>query len=121
MATPSASVAAAAKEASPKWIGTSEDHCQAMIDRATKRSPMVKFMIDKLAEVRTIPPSPTLTSQRGTQPLITSQSNPAPPPLQAGCGIGKDFIRIESCDIDVGGGFRPPDGIVICHNHLATQ
>lgn len=40
---------------------------------------------------------------------------------EAGCTVGKDFIRTEHCDAEVGGGFRPPDGVVICHNHLATQ
>ena len=42
-------------------------------------------------------------------------------PVQSGCAVGKDFIQIESCTAEVGGGFRPPDGVVICHNHLASQ
>lgn len=28
---------------------------------------------------------------------------------------------MESCSEDVGGGFRPPDGVVLCHNHLPSQ
>jgi len=35
-----------------QWVGTSAEHCQKMIDFAKNRSPMVKFMIDKLDEVR---------------------------------------------------------------------
>jgi inner membrane protease ATP23 len=35
--------------------------------------------------------------------------------------VGEGFIRVERCDMDVGGGFRAQDGVVICHNHLAAQ
>ncbi|KAI7841228.1 hypothetical protein COHA_005065 [Chlorella ohadii] len=71
------------------WQGTSAEHAQQMVDKATQRNPMVKFMLDKMAE--------------------------------AGCGVGKEFIQIENCTAEVGGGFRPPDGVVICHNHLSSQ
>lgn len=30
---------------------------------------------------------------------------------EAGCPIGPDFFRVETCDKEVGGGFRPPDGV----------
>lgn len=41
--------------------------------------------------------------------------------MQAGCSVADDFIRVERCDMEVGGGFRATDGVVICHNHLASQ
>lgn len=34
-----------------KWVGTTEENCKKMIERAKTRSPMVKFMIEKLEEV----------------------------------------------------------------------
>lgn len=34
------------------WQGTSAEHAQQMVDKATQRNPMVKFMLDKMAEVR---------------------------------------------------------------------
>ena len=42
-------------------------------------------------------------------------------PPQAGCTIGRSFFRVETCAEDVGGGFRPPDGVILCHNHLPSQ
>lgn len=39
---------------------------------------------------------------------------------QAGCAVGREFIQVEHCDAAVGGGFRVPDGVVICHNHLSS-
>lgn len=33
------------------WQGTSAEHAQQMVDKATRRNPMVKFMLDKMAEV----------------------------------------------------------------------
>ena len=35
--------------------------------------------------------------------------------------MAPEFVRIEHCDAEVGGGFRPPDGVVICHNHLVRR
>ncbi|KAK9808691.1 hypothetical protein WJX72_002015 [[Myrmecia] bisecta] len=40
---------------------------------------------------------------------------------EAGCKISKPFVRVENCNQEVGGGFRPPDGVVICHNKLTGQ
>ncbi|KAL6772096.1 hypothetical protein ACKKBG_A28920 [Auxenochlorella protothecoides x Auxenochlorella symbiontica] len=40
---------------------------------------------------------------------------------EAGCAVDRKFIKVEHCDAQVGGGFRPPDGVVVCHNHLASQ
>ena len=55
---------------------------------ATGTSPIVRFMIEKLAD--------------------------------AGCAIDERFFKIERCSSDVVGGFRPPDGIVLCHNQITT-
>ena len=33
------------------WTGTSAEHCQKMVDKATSRHPMVKFMLEKMDEV----------------------------------------------------------------------
>lgn len=72
-----------------EFSGTTAEDCQKMVDYAKRREPMVKFMLDKLAE--------------------------------AGCTVGEDFIRVQQCNAKVGGGFRAPDGVIICHNHLASQ
>lgn len=40
---------------------------------------------------------------------------------KAGCQIDRNFFHIEKCEINVEGGFRPPDGVVLCSNHLETQ
>lgn len=40
---------------------------------------------------------------------------------KAGCAVHPEFFHVEMCDIKVGGGFRPEDGIVVCANHLHTQ
>jgi inner membrane protease ATP23 len=55
-------------------------------DMATKTSPIVRFMLEKMAE--------------------------------AGCAIDSRFFRVETCSERVVGGFRPPDGIVMCHNQI---
>ncbi|KDD75718.1 M76 peptidase [Helicosporidium sp. ATCC 50920] len=39
---------------------------------------------------------------------------------EAGCGVGPEFFRVEHCEAQVGGGFRVPDGVVVCHNHLSS-
>ncbi|KAK9915854.1 hypothetical protein WJX75_005171 [Coccomyxa subellipsoidea] len=40
---------------------------------------------------------------------------------EAGCPVGERFFSVESCSEAVGGGFRLPDGVVICSNHLSAQ
>ena len=35
-----------------KWKGTSKANCQALVDHALNRDPTVKFMYEKLAEVK---------------------------------------------------------------------
>jgi inner membrane protease ATP23 len=32
--------------------------------------------------------------------------------------VSRSFFKVEPCADAVGGGFRPPDGVVLCHNHL---
>lgn len=38
-----------------------------------------------------------------------------------GCPVGRGFYHVERCEGQVGGGFRPPDGVVVCQNHLSSQ
>ncbi|CAG9460616.1 unnamed protein product [Pedinophyceae sp. YPF-701] len=38
-----------------------------------------------------------------------------------GCKVDRRFVHVEDCDEKVGGGFRPPDGIVLCKNRLQTR
>lgn len=45
-------------------------------------------------------------------------SSPPKTNKQAGCSVSRSFVRVEHCSEAVGGGFRPPDGVVLCHNHL---
>jgi len=40
---------------------------------------------------------------------------------EAGCTLSDDFIRVQHCTAEVGGGFRAPDGVILCHNHLGSQ
>lgn len=40
---------------------------------------------------------------------------------EAGCEVHRSFFRVENCDAQAGGGFRPPDGVILCHNHLLSQ
>lgn len=110
----------------PQWQGTTPEHCQQMIDRSTSRNPMVKFMLEKLGEVGTAAPPPRELSPASSLPAWLTNRCACPPSapqmnVQAGCAVGKEFVAIEKCDLEVGGGFRPPDGVVICHNHLASQ
>jgi inner membrane protease ATP23 len=36
----------------------------------------------------------------------------------AGCAVDARFFKIEKCSEEVVGGFRPPDGVVICHDQI---
>lgn len=31
--------------------------------------------------------------------------------MKAGCSVGREFFQVEDCAVEVGGGFRPPDGV----------
>ena len=31
--------------------------------------------------------------------------------MQAGCAVQPNFFEVETCPEEVGGGFRPPDGV----------
>lgn len=39
-----------------QWKGTSKDECQALVDHAINRDPTVKFLFEKLNEVRGLRP-----------------------------------------------------------------
>mmetsp|Transcript_11604 Transcript_11604/g.24301 ORF Transcript_11604/g.24301 Transcript_11604/m.24301 type:complete len:175 (-) Transcript_11604:30-554(-) len=41
--------------------------------------------------------------------------------IKSGCKVDRSFFTVEKCDLSVEGGFRPPDGVVLCSNHLETQ
>ena len=71
---------------SSSFVMTPERCASELRDMATGTSPIVRFMIEKLAD--------------------------------AGCAIDERFFKIERCSSDVVGGFRPPDGIVLCHNQI---
>jgi len=38
-----------------------------------------------------------------------------------GCHVDKNFVQVEVCDEAVSGGYRPPDGVVLCKNHLSFE
>ena len=40
---------------------------------------------------------------------------------KAGCPVGPTFIRAQQCDMEVGGGFVPGEGVVVCSNYLQYQ
>mmetsp|Transcript_25175 Transcript_25175/g.70384 ORF Transcript_25175/g.70384 Transcript_25175/m.70384 type:complete len:129 (-) Transcript_25175:1053-1439(-) len=40
---------------------------------------------------------------------------------EAGCHVDKDFSKVQYCDGNVGGGFAPGTGVILCHNHISTQ
>ena len=122
-----------------------------MVDHALNRDPTVKFMVEKMEEVLLL--SPDAESAR---PQLGYSNSPDADNfvfcsrIQAGCPAGNGFVRIETCEAAVGGGFRPPDGVckaafhscllgthlkdgshvptlhasvqvVICSNHLSAQ
>ena len=39
-----------------QWLGTTAENCREMVDRASTRNPMVRFMLEKMEEVR-VPPA----------------------------------------------------------------
>ena len=113
-----------------QWVGVTEETAKRFVDKSLSRSMFVRFLRDKMEEVGALRsagvagrPLPAGRPSRSGKPDRKQLHAPHlhGPTVQAGCTVGKDFIRIEHCQADVGGGFRPPDGVVICHNHLATQ
>jgi len=40
---------------------------------------------------------------------------------KAGCPVGDKFFKPEECSMQVGGGFKRDDGVVICSNHVMLQ
>lgn len=73
-------------DASRRVVMTPERCARELRDMATSTSPIVRFMLEKLAD--------------------------------AGCAVDERFFKIEKCSDAVVGGFRPPDGIVLCHNQI---
>jgi hypothetical protein len=117
---------------SSEWVGTSREGAQNMVDRATNRNIFVKFMIEKLEEVgdqgTLLLPLIAQTSSAVSfvqkplyllpDPALGLHSTPRRVGLQAGCKVGKEFIRVEQCQAEVGGGFRPPDGVSSISMHV---
>ena len=40
---------------------------------------------------------------------------------KAGCPVNKSFFEVQYCSQAVLGGFRPDQGVVLCHNNLMTR
>ena len=38
-----------------------------------------------------------------------------------GCKVDRRFIQVEECNENIGGGFRVPDGVVLCKNRLQGE
>lgn len=66
-----------------------------------------------------------MTKTRGSPPSglpRTAREPPATcPRSQMGCPVDNKFFHVETCDAAVSGGYRPPDGVVLCKNHLAFE
>lgn len=39
---------------------------------------------------------------------------------RAGCPVDRRFFKVEACEAAVVGGFRPGDGVVVCHNAVQS-
>jgi hypothetical protein len=79
-------------------------------------------MYDKLEEVRPRgprsrpgPAAPPLSAAARPQCLCPQRPPWIHAAPQAGCSIGRGFVKVEHCDAEVGGGFRPPDGVRAPH------
>ena len=40
---------------------------------------------------------------------------------KAGCPVKREFFEVQYCSQAVLGGFRPDQGVVLCHNNLMTR
>jgi hypothetical protein len=40
---------------------------------------------------------------------------------KAGCPVNQDFFEVQYCSQAVLGGFRPDQGVVLCHNNLMSR
>ena len=101
-----------------QWAGSTRTDCQHMIDRALRRNPTVKFMMERLAQVRYIKINSSkclgnLCSSNAllSKHVVSWHRHSGHSALQAGCPIDKSFFTVENCDLDVGGGFRPEQGV----------
>eukprot|EP00897_Mesotaenium_endlicherianum_P006904 jgi/Mesen1/6241/ME000323S05374 len=69
--------------------GTTQEHCNSMIQASLRANPMVKFVREALAK--------------------------------AGCPVKDNFFKATICNEEVGGGFLPGGGVVVCSNHVLYQ
>jgi len=40
---------------------------------------------------------------------------------KAGCRVDHSFIKMEHCSGEIEGGYRPPNGVVVCRNHIHSK
>ena len=40
---------------------------------------------------------------------------------KAGCPVNRSFFEVQRCNKRVLGGFRPDEGVVLCHNNLTNR
>jgi mitochondrial inner membrane protease ATP23 len=40
---------------------------------------------------------------------------------KAGCPVNRSFFEVQRCNAAVLGGFRPDEGVVLCHNNLTNR
>lgn len=40
---------------------------------------------------------------------------------KAGCPVNRSFFEVQRCNKAVLGGFRPDEGVVLCHNNLTNR
>ena len=71
------------QEGKQAWPGTTPQHCSEMVEKATTRNPMVKFMLDKMKEVRpaaaavVLPAAAATATASGRRPRLCQASRPA--------------------------------------------
>lgn len=102
------------------------------VEHALNRDPTVKFMMEKMEEVRFRLNCTMLIQENGRNTYVfraevqkKTLKNPwdnatatlcqckQAPYVQAGCKVGRQFFKVEECsNLDVGGGFSPQgDGV----------
>ena len=66
---------------------------ERFVDRSLAKDPKVKFLLEALKT--------------------------------SGCSVNSEnvdsFFRVEKCEAEIAGGFRPQQGVVVCQNHVQTQ
>lgn len=76
--------------------GLTHEECESRLERALSGGSFVKFMLEKMEEAGC------------SVPRTTS-------------GGAASFFRVERCEKDIVGGFRPEAGVAVCHNHISSQ